>query len=139
MTCQRIDGSLSRSQLAIAEGMCASTDGDVMDPAVGMELISPSLPDVDAGGGLDVEALPRLDVERVVPRVEVANGVHPVHLRSVVRRELRAHAGFVHLRAPGLREGDEEFPVGAAHVFAVAGHGAEGLAVRLERGGQAGE
>ena len=63
------------------------------------------------------------------------SGTSPARGRS---RAARAWP-LARLRAEGLSEGDEELPVRATHVLLVRGLRAECPAVRLERGGEAGE
>src|SRR3546814_344069 len=66
-------------------------------------------PDANAFFGRQVERIAFLDVERLVPGVEIAHRQRPVHARRVaVGRELLAQRRVARLGRPGLGIGDEE-------------------------------
>src|SRR3546814_8909310 len=68
-----------------------------------------STPDANALFGRQVERVAFLDVERLVPRIEVAHRQRPVHARRVaVGRNLLAQRRVARLRRPGLGISNEE-------------------------------
>src|SRR5262245_25845307 len=97
------------------------------------------LPDSYTRFGREEQPLARTDVERVVPRIQIADGREAVHLGRVVIGELCAHRGIAHLRAPGLSEGNEELPIALPHTAPVRRSRAECEAVCVEGGGEADE
>src|SRR5215467_8392612 len=97
------------------------------------------LPDAHAGARLEIQPLSGNDVERRIPRVEVTHGIHPIHLRCVVGCQLGTNRGLAQFRGKGLSERDEELPVRSTHIVLVREPSAQGPAIRLERGGEAGE
>src|SRR6476659_7389322 len=89
-----------------------------------------TLPDPHTRRGLEVQALPRAHVERVVPGIEIAHRVGPVVLRRVVAGgRLRSHGALADLPPLGLRVGDEELPVLLPHRVRIRHPATQRLAV----------
>src|SRR5262249_3580042 len=96
------------------------------------------LPNADAVGGGEIEALARLDGEGGVPGVQVADGVGPVLGGSVaVGQDPLAEGRLAGLRAPALGERDEELLGTGQAVHDRRFLALEGQAVAVVGGGEA--
>jgi hypothetical protein len=90
-----------------------------------------ALPDAYALVGRKIKGLSRLDVERSVPGVEVADGVGAVLRRGVgIGKDLLAEGGFAALAGFRLGEAEEEL-LNSGECSAVgAGHSGCGLSMK---------